>query len=141
MQRWVLLLSAYQNVISYRSTREHANADCLSRLPLPQKEAIGNSPDAAVFNIAQISMLPPVTCDAIQAATRTDPILGAVLRYTQSGWTLNVAPEMKPYWARREALTVEQNILMWGIRVIVPKALQNQVVQELHRSHPGVARM
>ena len=141
MQRWALLLSAYQYVISYRSTREHANADCLSRLPLPQKEAIGNPPDAAVFNIAQISMLPPVTSDAIQAATRTDPILGAVLRYTQSGWPLNVPPEMKPYWARRDALTVEQNVLMWGIRVIVPKSLQNQVVQELHESHPGVARM
>jgi len=108
---------------------------------LPQKEAIGNLPDAAVFNIAQISMLPPVTSDAIQAATRTDPILDVVLRYTQSGWPLNVPPEMKPYWARRDALTVEQNVLMWGIRVIVPKSLQNQVVQELHESHPaaGVA--
>ena len=30
---------------------------------------------------------------------------------------------------------------MWGIRVIVPKKLQNQVLQEIHSSHPGVARM
>ena len=64
-----------------------------------------------------------------------------MLRYTQSGWPLNVSPEMKPYWAQREALTVEQNVLMWGIRVIVLKNLQNQVVQELHGSHPGIARM
>jgi len=53
----------------------HANADCLSRLPLQQKNAIGNPPDAAVFNIAQIAMLPPVTSDAIKAATCTDPVL------------------------------------------------------------------
>ena len=64
-----------------------------------------------------------------------------MLRYTQSGWPLNVPPEIKPYWARREALTVEQNVLMWGIHVIVPKSLQNQVVQELHGSHLGIARM
>ena len=64
-----------------------------------------------------------------------------MLRYTQSGWPLNVSPEMKLYWAQREALTVEQNVLMWGIRVIVLKNLQNQVVQELHGSHPGIARM
>ena len=104
---------------------------------MPQKEAIGNLPDAAVFNIAQISMLPPVTSDAIQAATRTDPILDVVLRYTQSGWPLNVPFEMKPYWARRDTLTVEQNVLMWGICVIVSKSL----VQELYESHRGVARM
>ena len=34
IQRWELLLSAYQYVIAYRSTRDHANADCLSRLLL-----------------------------------------------------------------------------------------------------------
>ena len=141
MQRWALVLSAYQYDIVYRSTRDHANADCLSRLPLQQKEAMGNPPDASVFNIAQISMLPPITSEAIQAATRTDPILGTVLRYTQNGWPLNFPTELKPYWTRREALTIEQNVLMWGIRVIVPKKLQNQVLQEIHNSHPGVTRM
>ena len=141
MQRWALLLSAYQYVIVYRSTRDHANADCLSRLPLQKKETTGNPPDATLFNVAQISMLPPVTSDAIQIATRTDPILGKVLRYTQNGWPLNFPSELKPYWTRHEALTVEQNVLMWGIRVIVPKRLQNQVLQEIHTSHPGVARM
>jgi len=141
MQRWAFVLSSYQYNIVYRSTTRHANADCLSRLPLQQKNAIGNPPDAAVFNIAQIAMLPPVTSDAIKAATRTDPVLGSVLRYTQSGWPLNVPEDLKPYWTRRQALTVEQNVLLWGIRVIVPKKLQSQVLQEIHSSHPGVARM
>ena len=85
MQRWALLLSAYQYVTAYRSTRNHANADCLSRLPLQKKETTGNPPYATVFKVAQISMLSPVTSDTIQTATRTDPILGKVLRYTQNG--------------------------------------------------------
>ena len=99
MQRWALLLSAYQYVIAYGSTtRDHTNADCLSRLPLQKKETTGNPPDATVFKVAQISMLPPVTSDTIQTATRTDPILGKVLRYTQNGWPLNFPSELKPYW-------------------------------------------
>ena len=36
MQRWAVLLSAYNYTISYRPGREQANADALSRLPLPE---------------------------------------------------------------------------------------------------------
>ena len=68
MQRWVLLLSAYRYVISYWSTQEHANTDCPRDYPCHRKKLLvfGNPPDAAVFNIAQILMLPPVTSDAIK---------------------------------------------------------------------------
>ena len=30
---------------------------------------------------------------------------------------------------------------MWGIRVIVPKKLQEEVLKELHRDHQGIAKM
>ena len=30
---------------------------------------------------------------------------------------------------------------MWGIRAIVPKSLQSQVLKELHQEHPGISRM
>ena len=38
-------------------------------------------------------------------------------------------------------LTVEAGCLLWGMRVIVPKHLQQIVLKELHLSHPGVSRM
>ena len=48
LQRWALLLSAYRYNIEFKPTLAHANADGLSRLPLKQKDATGNSPDPAV---------------------------------------------------------------------------------------------
>ena len=35
LQRWAVLPAAYQYEIQYKRTDEHANADGLSRLPLP----------------------------------------------------------------------------------------------------------
>ena len=38
MQRWALLLSAYNYTIEYRHTTAHGSADGLSRLPAPHAD-------------------------------------------------------------------------------------------------------
>ena len=86
------------------------------------------------FNIAQIEAL-PVTVDQLGYATRCDVDLSQVWQYVQLGWPDVVPERLKPYPFRRDELTVQGNVLMWGIRVIVPNKLQ------LHREHPGVVRM
>ena len=68
LQRWAVLLSAYKYDIKFKSTEAHANADGLSRLPLMQTTAEGQSPEASVFNIAQIDCL-PVTSVQVRQAT------------------------------------------------------------------------
>ena len=35
---------------------------------------------------------------------------------------------------------MEGNCLLWGTRVVVPRKLQNRVLQELHRDHTGMGR-
>ena len=36
IKRWALSLSAYEYTIACRTTKQHANADAMSRLPLPE---------------------------------------------------------------------------------------------------------
>ena len=68
LQRWAILLSAYQYDIEYRSTAKHANADFLSRLPL-QIEKPEDVDEVRLVNILQIESL-TLSAEQIRKATR-----------------------------------------------------------------------
>jgi len=135
---WAILLSAYTYDIEHKSTNRNANADGLSQLPLQESDCTSSVP--ASFNIGQIQAL-PVTSDSIRTATGQDPILSRVLLYTRKGWPGRVPDVLKPYHIRKQELTVEDGCILWGIRVLIPRCLQEDILTELHQGHPGVSRM
>ena len=139
LQRWALLLSAYKYDISYKPSLEHANADGLSRLPLPTSGS--QSDDVAhLFNIGQIQSL-PVTVEDVKNATRSDRVLSKVYRYARNGWPGSVPADLQSFKSKQDEIGLEGGCLMWGIRVIIPAKLQSAVLQSLHMGHPGITRM
>ena len=140
LQRWALILAAYTYDIEFRSTDNHANADSLSRLPLKDISSDEVSSEPSVFNISQIESL-PVTTQQLQAATRTDHVLSKVLHFMKRGWPSKVNAVLRPYWTRRQELTVEHDCVLWGIRAVIPVKLRQKLLDELHRDHPGICRM
>ena len=60
------------------------------------------------------------------------------------GWPQGVNDgdeEMKKYFQKRNELSVEQGILMWGFRVIIPKMFRKQLLEDIHGSHLGIVKM
>lgn len=141
LQRWALVLSAYSYEIEFRPTAAHGNADGLSRLPLHEPSSEDAVPSGVtLFNVSQLDSL-PVTSQQLQAATRTDPVLSRILRCTREGWPKQPDDQLRPYWSHRHEFTIEQECLLWGIRALIPKKLQSQLLAELHRDHTGISRM
>ena len=140
MQRWALLLSGYQYKIEHRSSSDNANADMLSRLPMNQ-DVVDDPDENYIFHTLVDSL--PVTAKRIADQTRKDSLLVKVLEYTLSGWSESVCSDdaLRPYWSRRDELSVDDGCLMWGRRVVVPSSLQDQILLELHECHPGMCRM
>ena len=131
LQRWALLLSAYNYEIQYKSTDTHSNADGLSRLPLPTLGSDKGGEGIHIFNVSQLQSL-PVTCKNVRQATKNDPCLSKVLRYMRDGWPSHIPSDLKPFYNRKDQISIESDCLLWGIRVIVPSTLQQQV------GHPGI---
>ena len=137
-----MILSAYSYDLEFRPTQRHSNADGLSRLPVVSKDRDDSSdvPETAIFNISQVHLL-PVTAMQLQRATRRDPILSKVFLLMQQGWPGVVSDDLKPYQSHQAELGTEGGCILWGIRVVLPQALQSKVLRELHKNHPGVVRM
>jgi hypothetical protein len=139
MQRWALILAGYTYDIEYRSSENNANADLLSRLPMPGKQ--DNDPEEEyVFNTLADSL--PITAKRISAVTAKDPVLSKVFESTASGWPAYCDDEvLEPYWRLRHELTIDSGCVLWGRRVIIPEKLQTGLMEELHDGHPGMTRM
>ena len=140
MQRWALILSAYQYVLEYTPGSQNECADCLSRLPLPSSQG-----DAAerMSSIHAMDLQPlPVTAKEVARATLKDTLLAGVLQRVKHGqWGNTPSPLYDPFYRRRSELSCQDNCVLWGQRVIVPTSLQAQLLKELHEGHIGIARM
>ncbi|XP_056118298.1 uncharacterized protein K02A2.6-like [Rhinichthys klamathensis goyatoka] len=141
IQRWALTLSAYQYRIVYRAGKENANADALSRLPLPDTPVSTPLPPETVFLLEKLSDS-PVSAKQIKAWTERDKVLSKVKRFVLQGWPSIVADaELKPFEKRKNELSVQDGCILWGSRVVVPLPGRARVLQEVHIAHPGVSRM
>ena len=92
-----------------------------------------------VFHATQFELL-PVTSKAVASETRRDPILPRVYECIVKGWSVRIDRD-KPYYKRRNELTVHQGCILWGIRVAIPSKLQCNVLEELHDANLGVVKM
>ena len=140
LQRYALFLADFDYRIEYKSTTEHCNADGRSRLPLQQKEPEEMIVDSSEVFHASMFVPLPVTSEAVARGTRRDSVLARVHESIVKGWSARTYGE-KPYYERRNKLTVHQGCILWGMRVVIPNKLQDRVLEELYYGHLVVLKM
>ena len=132
MQRWALILAAYQYDIEYRKSAEHANADAMSRLV---RSTTKDEFETEAFVISYVDEL-PITAGDLASATRKDPVLARVYDMTLHGWLQAIEdPLSQPYFSHREELSVDQGCLLWGLRVVIPGRYRDRLLDELDQEH------
>jgi hypothetical protein len=88
----------------------------------------------------------PVTdqkLEEIRQVTSRDPVIIKVKEFVTSGWPerqSNVQQEVRPYFTFRDEIADCDGILFRGNQILIPKAMQPQMLQKLHASHQGIVK-
>lgn len=143
IQRWTIILSAYDYHIEYCPSEKHSNVDGLLRFPLPDTTDVGTA--ALSMNvhalIAEHFEQAPLNADQVARVTRRDKVLSKVLKYVMEGWPVDEDKSLKAYHSRKYELFAERGCVLWGTRVILADRLRKSVLNELHVSHQGIIKM
>ncbi|XP_029155330.1 uncharacterized protein K02A2.6-like [Nylanderia fulva] len=135
MQHYAIFLQGVNYEIQYRKSEKHANADCLSRLPVPIQKATVDTVD--IFQMETINTL-PITAAQIAEKTIKDRELKELLQALQTGIQIN---KIKRFNVEQLEFSLQNGVIMWGHKVIIPKVLRTKILQELHSGHFGVVKM
>ena len=140
IQRWALTLSNYEYKREYMPGSRISHADCMSRLPLPDAPGHVPVPQEVVLALSTLDET-SFNSDQIEKWTSADPVLSQVRRFVEQGWSDQTQPEFDCYRHRKDELSVQQGVLFWGARVIIPPKGRDALLRELHDTHPGIVKM
>ena len=82
-----------------------------------------------------------VTVAQIKRWTDHDPVLAKVRKFVQQGWPRSVSPELQPFYIRRLELSIQDDCLLWGSRVVIPRPGREKILSLLHERHPGICKV
>ena len=65
-----------------------------------------------------------------------------ILKYIiQQGWPKTikkVPPEIQKYWTFREELTIEDGLILKGMRIVIPERKRGEILKQIHEGHLGL---
>ncbi|KAL5491764.1 hypothetical protein EMCRGX_G017118 [Ephydatia muelleri] len=102
--------------------KDNANADVLSRLPLPEYPMEVTLPGVTVMLLETLQSS-PVNAKQIAEWMAKDPVLSKVKKWLSQGWTNTDEHReaLRPYRQHKEELSLQDGCILWGSRVVVPE--------------------
>ena len=142
--RFRLRLMRYNFSIIYTPGKFLYISDALSRSPLPQStdsHDLQEPVEAYIANVVSSLPATPGRLDTLRTAQKQDKVLSQVAHFCKVGW-----PEKKPngptakFWFVRGELSLYDDLLLRGQRIVIPSDLREDTLQRLHEGHQGMVK-
>lgn len=82
--------------------------------------------------------------EQLRLMTDKDPELAVLKSVIAEGWPENsksFPKSVRSYWSMKDFLFVDDGVIVQGDRIVIPKAMQEEVLERLHNSHQGVEKL
>ena len=152
-------LLMYQFTTEWRSGCKHSIPDALSRAPVEQPSAedtaeaeelnhhlrrtVMSAVNAVTSDGARFTPLPETPLTKVRAAAQRDDEYQKLKQTIITGFPGTkgeVDGAVGPYWAMRDRLTIDDDLIVCGPRLVIPHQMRNDVLKRLHESHQGIQR-
>ncbi|CAH2225756.1 jg21962 [Pararge aegeria aegeria] len=144
LQRYAIILSAYNYTVKYVSAKNNLVADFFSRAPLPQSESTNVEEEGGEQNITFLFLdasAKPVSLEEMKHATAHDTELATVMNYMKHGWPRKITCTLiLPYFYCKTDLEVINGCLFRGHRLVIPSVFRERMLRELHSAHFGIIK-
>ena len=138
IKRRSLLLEAYNYTIEFIPDKKNVHADILSRRPI---DANPSQEEQVNMNVILIEGDQFKNASMVARETKNFSVLSKVLNFTQHGWPEKPEPLFQSYHNKRLELTLEDGILLWNSRVVIPEVLRTLLLKDVHAEHLGMVKM
>ena len=145
IQRFILFLQKYDFSVEYVPGKKMICSDTMSRAAL-NNTTTDLSPAQTESQVHSIMASIPVSdtkLDLIKEETAKDHQLQTVVSYVNDGWPhrkSDVTQIAKPFFNVKHELSVINDVLMKGTRIVIPNSLQAHIKEVLHTGHLGIER-
>ena len=80
--------------------------------------------------------------DSIRSVLHEDPLLSQVIHFCQEGWPAKhmIKGMLKHYWDVRSKLSLHNQLLLRGNRLVIPAGLQHDILCRIHHGHQGIVK-
>ena len=146
IQRFRLRMMRFHFTILHVPDKDLGTADMLSRAPAGNSTSddllLQNEVTAYVHAVMQSLPATEMQLKRIAQHQKEDAVCRYLLEYCQSGWPQKQqlpAPISPYYWVSAE-ITIANDLLMWGNRIIIPESLQQEMLEKVHEGHLGITK-
>lgn len=153
----------------WRKGKEHAIPDALSRSPVANPtsddeasagDLISSAHQHLIRRIRAISggtgetdgdiddtpmmdHLRDLTLEEIRETAAADAEYADLITAIESGFPKSrkcTPSHIRQFWNIRQNLSVDQGIILFGCRILIPRAARRSILQKLHAAHQGIIR-
>ena len=141
LQRMLLRIENYTFTLRYRKGNTMHISDALSRLPTERQSPTVPLQLDVCIGLVQFS---PSRLDELREETQRDETLHQLSKVITNGWPARrceTHPAVRPFWSIRDALVIDDGVIIKGTAVVIPSRLQPWYIERLHEGHQGRVKM